>query len=58
MPLTSVEKLLPPTVSDFAPRKKVPAPSIEPAAIPAVVKPEMSTTPPALAISGVMPAVL
>ena len=33
-PLTSVEKLLPPTVSVFEPRKKVPAPSIEPAVIP------------------------
>ena len=57
-PLTSVEKLLPPTVSDFEPRKKVPAPSIEPAVIPAVVKPDMSTTPPALMVTGAWPAVL
>jgi hypothetical protein len=54
-PLTSVEKLLRPTVSVLEPRKKVPAPSIEPAVMPAVVRPEMSTTPPALAMRRAKP---
>src|SRR5262245_34502132 len=56
-PLTSVERLLRPTVSCFEPRKKVPAPSIEPAVIPVVVKLDMSTTPPTLAMRRAKPAV-
>src|SRR5262245_32573306 len=41
-----VDRLLPPTVRFFAPSKIVPAPSIEPAVVPAVASSEMSSTPP------------
>ena len=57
-PLTSVDKPLPPTVSRLEPRKKVPAPAIEPAVIPVVVKPDMSITPPVLMVNCAWPPVL
>src|SRR5690348_15471100 len=47
-PLTSVERLLLPTVSWFGPREKVPAPSIEPAVIPPLDREVMSNAPPAV----------
>ena len=62
-PLTSVDKLLPPTVSSFAPNRNEPAPAIEPTVSllsPAgPVLPEKSTTeaPPVLVMAA-LPAVL
>src|SRR5262249_3636714 len=44
-PLTVVDKLLPPTVIVFDPRKKVPEPSREPGVVPIDVSPEKSTAP-------------
>src|SRR5262245_40046371 len=61
-PLTVVLRLLLPTVSWFEPRKKLPAPAIEPALIlpslagPAVL--EKSTVPPALAMNCALPPLL
>ena len=57
-PATLARRLLEPTVSCLLPSRKVPAPSIEPAVMPLEVRPEMSTTLPALAISRAWPPVL
>src|SRR5260370_9435738 len=56
-PLTSVERLLLPTVSWFEPREKVPAPSIEPAVIPPLDREVMSNAPPALVMRRALPPV-
>ena len=58
IPLTVVERPLPPTVSSFEPRANTPAPSNEPAVVPADVRPEKSTTLPALTISRALPPLL
>src|SRR6202035_5498715 len=62
MPLTSVDRLLLPTVSSLAPNRKVPAPAIDPAVSllsPAgPVLPEKSTVPPLLLVMAALPAVL
>ena len=61
-PLTSVDKLLPPTVSSLAPNRYEPAPAIEPAL--SLLSPagpvlaEKSTTPPPLLVMAALPAVL
>src|SRR5215470_17963672 len=54
-PLTSVERLLLPTVSRFEPREKVPAPSIEPAVIPPLDREDMSNAPPARVMKRAFP---
>src|SRR6516225_5751820 len=56
-PLTSVERLLLPTVSWFEPREKVPAPSIEPAVIPPLDREVMSNAPPAVVMKRALPPV-
>ena len=58
MPATSVEPSLPPTVSCFAPSWYDPAPSIEPAVIPAEMSCEMLNTPFALVMKRALPPVL
>src|SRR5271166_6453911 len=58
VPLTTVLRLLRPTVSVFEPRKYVPAPSIEPTVIPPEVSWETSSIPPALVINLALPPVL
>jgi hypothetical protein len=57
-PETVVLKLLLPTVSVFAPRKYLPAPSIEPAVMPAEVSADISKLPPALVMKRALPPVL
>src|SRR5258708_7682706 len=68
-PLTSVERLLEPTVSSFEPRLYVPSPAIEPAVIPGTIsggaplsgkvpRPEISKVPPALVMKAALPPVL
>src|SRR5258708_15973101 len=65
-PLTSVERLLEPTVSSFEPRLYVPSPAIEPAVIPGTIsggaplsgkvpRPEISKAPPALVMKAALP---
>ena len=54
-PLTVVERLLPPTVSWFEPREKVPPPSIEPAVIPPLDREDMSNAPPARVMKRAFP---
>src|SRR6516165_9183855 len=56
-PLTSVERLLLPTVSWFGPREKVPAPSIEPAVIAPLDREVMSNAPPAVVMKRALPPV-
>ena len=56
-PLTSVERLLLPTVSWFEPRENVPAPSIEPAVIPLLDREVMSNAPPAVVMKRALPPV-
>ena len=56
-PLTSVERLLLPTVSCFEPREKVPAPSIEPAVIPSLDREVISNAPPAVVMKRALPPV-
>jgi hypothetical protein len=52
-----VERLLPPTVRLLAPRKTLPVPSssIDPAVVPPVVRPEMSSPPEALKMKRAVP---
>ena len=61
-PLTSVDMLLPPTVSSLAPNRNKPAPAIEPAVSllsPAgPVLPEKSTTAPLVLVMAALPPVL
>jgi hypothetical protein len=54
-PVTLVDRPLPPMVSVLEPSRKLPAPSNEPAVVPADVRDEKSNTPPALAISRALP---
>jgi hypothetical protein len=61
-PLTVELRLLPPTVTSLAPRKKLPAPAIEPAlSLPSLFGPllaEKSTRPPKLFVIAAFPPVL
>ena len=61
-PLTSVEELLPPTVSSLAPSRNEPAPAIEPAlslsSPEGPVLPEKFTDPPLLLVNAALPPVL
>ena len=56
-PLTVADRLLPPTVSAFEPRKYLPAPSIEPLAMPTEDRPDMSKMPPAFMMKRALPPV-
>ena len=54
-PLTSVDRLLPPASSSFAPSEKLPAPSIEPAVMPPDDRLLMTKSPPASVMNRAVP---
>ncbi|MGY4595131.1 hypothetical protein ACVWXL_002877 [Bradyrhizobium sp. GM22.5] len=58
VPATVVDWLLPPTVIVFVPKLNVPVPLIEPAVVPADVRVEKSTTPPAKVLRVALPPLL